>query len=183
MTGEQANEERFGFKARGQFRCISPYEKPMTILILAIGLVVEILVIIWMANPATALGGTFGALPFAAALIAMAIWWFVRIAHLGRVYLYEADENEFRIIRPDKSVDTYYYTDMDGIDYKPIHYVNRKHRGFAVTVRTKYRATKYNYIFSTNKLFRSEGDTPFRILERRSGLVQSEPFDGMVFRS
>lgn len=184
MNGEQANEERFGFKAKGQFRCISPFEKGMTVASLVLGLLVEVVVVLWMANPNTAYGGTFGAVPFAIAIIAGITWWFVRIAHSGRTYYYEADDSEFRIIRPNKSVDTYYYTDMDSIDYKPIHYINGKHRGYLVTVRTKYCETKYSYIFSKNKLFKSESGTPFSILARKSGIAQPESSgDGLEFRT
>lgn len=63
MTGRQAFEERFGFRARGEFRVCGIFEIPLTVMALLLMAGGSVALIVVMANPETAFGGTFGALP------------------------------------------------------------------------------------------------------------------------
>lgn len=173
MNGREAFEERFGFRAKGEFRVRALFEIPLTIAALVLMAGGSAVLIIVMANPLTALGGTFGALPFAVALWIMICWWVVRIAHSGVTFRYEGDDREFRITDSRNHTEIFYYPDVTGVDYKPIKYINKKQRGYAVTIRTKYRAVKYEYIASGRQRVNSPEDTPFFLLEQHCGLVRN----------
>ena len=120
MTGQQSFEERFGFMARGQFRCIGWFEKPLTVLGLLLLLVGGVLITVLFANPYFAFGGSFGALPFVLAAWFILCWWIVRIAHTGVTCRYEANDSEFRITDNRQHTEIFYYPDIMGVDYKPI---------------------------------------------------------------
>ena len=179
MTGQEAFEERFGFKARGEFRCTGWFEIPMTILgiILAIP---GLFFVLFLFN--YQLLGFLGILVFVP-VWAILCWWLIRIGHIGVTYHYEADEKEFRIINPDKHSDVFYYPDVVSVDYKPIYYINRKIRGYRVTVTTKYLSKKYDYIFSDNRLIKTPQGSPFFILEQRSGLADGYVEEGGATRT
>lgn len=173
MTGREAFEERFGFRAKGEFRVRGLFEIPLTIVALLLMVGGSAVLIIVMANPETAFGGTFGALPFAVAIWVMLCWWLVRIAHSGVTCRYEGDDKEFRITDNRKHTEIFYYPDVTGVDYKPIKYLNKRQRGYIVTIHTKYRAVKYEYIASGRQRVNSPEDTPFFLLEQHCGLKQN----------
>lgn len=183
MTGQEAFEERFGFKARGEFRCRAFFEIPLTVIGLGILIPVSVLIIKFLTDPYTTFGGGLTAVPLALAVWGIFCWWIVRIAHTGVTYRYEADEKEFRIITPDKHSDVFYYPDVVSVDYKPIYYINRKIRGYRVTVTTKYLSKKYDYIFSDNRLIKTPQGSPFFILEQRSGLADGYVEEGGATRT
>lgn len=100
-------------------------------------------------------------------------WGVVRMICDGRPYTYEADEKEFRITSVGKKPkrEVLYYTDVAAVEYKPLHHLNRRLRGYRVTITTKYRKIVYDYVFGRKKLFTEPKDTPFRIIEEQAGLV------------
>lgn len=173
MTGQQSFEERFGFKARGQFRCTGWFEKPLTVLGLLLLLVGGVLITVLFANPYFALGGSFGALPFVLAAWFILCWWIVRIAHTGVTCRYEANDSEFRITDNRQHTEIFYYPDIMGVDYKPITYLTKRQRGYIVTIRTRYRSVEYRCIASGNQRIISPEDTPFFLLEQHCGLVRN----------
>lgn len=183
MTGQEAFEERFGFKARGEFRCDGWFKIPITAIGLGILLPGAILIFKFLADPYTTFGGGLTVVPLALAVWGIFCWWIVRIAHTGVTYRYEADEKEFRIINPDKHSDVFYYPDVVSVDYKPIYYINRKIRGYRVTITTKYLSKKYDYIFSDNRLIKTPQGSPFFILEQRSGLADGYVEEGGATRT
>lgn len=172
MTGRQAFEERFGFRVKGEFRVRGLFEIPLTgagLLLMVLG---TILLVVKMADPMFAFGGTFGALPFAIAIWVMLCWWVVRIAHSGVTCRYEGDDDEFRITDNRKHTEIFYYPDVTGIEYKPLRYLNKRQRGYIVTIHTKYRAVKYEYIATGRQRVNSPEDTPFFLLEQHCGLTR-----------
>lgn len=167
MTGEQDFEERFGFKARGEFRCQGWFEIPVTILGLLM-IIPGYFVAKYLMS--YALLGVLGLLVFIP-VWGIIMWWIVRVGHTGVTYRYEADDNEFRITAP-KNTETLYYKDIAAVNYKPKYFLNRKIRGYKVTISTRYRSLVYKYIFPGGKVNQSPENTPFFILEKRAGLVQ-----------
>lgn len=174
MTGREAFEERFGFKARGEFRVRGWFEVPLTMVGLIMLVIGPPAILNKMADPDFAFGGTFAAVPLALLIWAVFWWWIVRIAHSGVTCRYEADEKEFRITSVGKKPkrEVLYYTDVTAVEYKPLHHLNRRLRGYRVTITTKYRKIVYDYVFGRKKLFTEPKDTPFRIIEEQAGLVR-----------
>lgn len=183
MTGEQSFEERFGFKAKGEFRCKGWFEIPLTVFGLAIIVPGGLAIFQFLADPFKTFGGGLPAVPFALAVWALFCWWIVRIAHTGVTYRYDADEKEYRITDPKRNVVTFYYADIVSVDYKPLYYIHRKLRGYRVTINTKYRAFSYNYIFSNRKVHTKPEDTPFFIIEQRAGLAKGFIREGGAVRT
>lgn len=183
MTGQEAFEERFGFKAKGEFRCIAWFEIPLTVVGLAILVPIGIIIFRFLVDPYTTFGGGLTAVPVALAVWAIFCWWIVRIGHTGVTYRYEADDKEFRIFEPGNRSEVFYYSDVMSADYQPIYYLNRKIRGYKVTITTRYRTKTYKYIFSNNKLNKDPEGSPFFILEQRSGLVHGIVPEGGAVRS
>lgn len=172
MNGREAFEERFGFKAKGEFRVRGRFELPLTVTALFFIPYGEFFIVYTMANPWFAFGGSFGALPFAMALWALLCWWIVRIAHIGVICRYEGDDNEFRITDQHKHTEIFYYPDVTSVEYQPIMYINKKIRGYKVTIHTKYRSVSYQFIASGKQPIRGPEDTPFFVLEQHCGLVR-----------
>ena len=102
----------------------------------------------------------------------MLCWWLVRIAHSGVTCRYEGDDNEFRITDNHKHTEIFYYPDVTGIEYKPLKYLNKRQRGYTVTIKTKYRVVKYQYIANGRQHVNSPADTPFFLLEQHCGLTR-----------
>lgn len=88
----------------------------------------------------------------------------------GKEYVYFADEIKMVITDPDGEKTVFEYKDMVSVTYEKLTLFKRRERGFDVYIETKYRTHNYQYIYSKNKLLRSEKDTPFFILEERAGL-------------
>lgn len=174
MTGREAFEERFGFRAKGEFRVRAWFEIPLTIAGIASLIIGEFIIITTMRDPYFAFGGSFGALPFVGAAWVIFCWWIVRIAHIGSVCRFTGDDNEFRITDPNGHVEIFYYPDITGIDYTPIRYITKKLRGYKVTINTKYRSVVYQYIAYGKQRILSPNDTPFYVLEQHCGLVKNE---------
>lgn len=167
MTGQEAFDERFGFKVRGEFRVRGWFELPLTAAALILLVVGGFFIFRRMADPYFALGASFGAVPFVLAAWALLCWWLVRIAHTGVTCRYEGDDQEFRITDQHGHTETLYYSDISGVDFRPIRYINRRLRGYVVTVRTKYRSLRYQFIATGHQRINAPEDTPFFVLEQR----------------
>lgn len=174
-------EERFGFRAKGEYRCKGWFELPLTVLALVILLPGALGIFNFLYY--RTMGGGFAAIPLLIAVWGMLCWWLVRIAHSGVTYRYEADDKEFRIYEPKNHTEILYYNDVTGVKYDPLYYLNGKIRGYKVTISTKYRALSYNYIFNGHKLFTNPEGTPFFIIEERAGLVNNYVPEGGAVRS
>lgn len=181
MTGRQYVEERFGFKARGEFRCKGWFEIPLTAVGLGIALPGAFGIFNFLYY--NTMGGGFAAIPLLIAVWGVFCWWIVRIAHTGVTYRYEADDKEFRIYEPGNHTEILYFTDVTAVDYNPLYYLNGKLRGYKVTIATKYRSLTYEYIFTGNRIFTTPEGSPFYIIEERAGLVSGVIQDGEAVRS
>ena len=181
MNGQQYVEERFGFKAKGEFRCKGWFEVPLTVVGLALVIPGALGIFDFLFNHT--FGGGRPAIPFVIVAWAMFCWWIVRIAHTGVTYRYEADDKEFRIYEPKGHTEILYYPDITSVGYDPMYYLNGKVRGYVVTITTKYRILTYSYIFSGNRLYKTPEGSPFYIIEERAGLVKGIVPEGGAVRS
>ncbi len=169
MTGNQAFEQRFGFRAKGEFRCSFPFEAVISSIaagFLVIGELSFLLNYTWL---------VFRTNNMITPMVIMIVWgffwlWMVRISLTGMTCRYEADEKEFRITAPFNRNDVFYYADIESVSYKPIRYPTGRIRGYRVTIKSRYRAYQYKYIFSKNKLKTAPEYSPFHIIEERAGL-------------
>lgn len=97
----------------------------------------------------------------------------------GREYTYFADEVKMVITDPDGVKTVFEYKDVVFVRYEKLTLFARRERGFDVYIETKYRTHNYQYIFSKNKLLRQEKDTPFFILDEHAGLKTRRYTDDM----
>lgn len=168
-------EERFGFHAKGSFNLRSAKWEPVLLVItaaatLALWFTALILIVFPQDSP----------LLYLAALVMVSAVCFcigggaVRVVLSGEKFLYEADEKEFRIYKENggskKLVETFYYIDVTGVKYKKL----KPFRGYLVTVTTKYREYKYQYLFRGPKSTRNEEHCPFSIIGQRKGAANAD---------
>ncbi len=112
-------------------------------------------------------------------ILTVAVILSVIIITNGKEYTYFADEIKMVITDPDGEKTVFEYKDMISVTYEKLTLFKRRQRGFDVYIETKYRTHNYQYIYSENKLLRSEKDTPFFILEERAGLKKRRYNDDM----
>lgn len=174
MGGAQAFDERFGFRVKGTFRVRGYFEIPLTIVAALLYVVLGGIIVLWMAQPATAFGGTFPAVPLFIAVWTIFCWWLVRIAHSGVTCSYEGNDDEFCITDFRHHTEIFYYPDVEEVEYKPMKYLNDRLRGYYVTIRTKYRTVSYEFIALGRQPLRSPEDTPFYELERHSKFIRGD---------
>lgn len=170
MTGDQAFEQRFGFRAMGEFRCSFPFETGFSAIVWGFLLLGELSFLMRYYE----LSFRFNNL--LTPMVIMMVWgffwlWMVRISFTGMTCRYEADDKEFRITAPFNRNEVFYYADVEAVSYKPIKYLTGRVRGYRVTIKSRYRAYNYKYIFSKNKLKTAPEDSPFHIIEERAGLA------------
>lgn len=91
---------------------------------------------------------------------------------------YMANGEEFRITdRKGKLYDTFYYKDIESIDYRPLMLMWFQ-RGFIVRIKTKYRTVTYKWVFRNKMKTLSFRKTPFQImLERMPGGEKPDAWD------
>ncbi|MDE7192862.1 MAG: hypothetical protein K2O14_02725 [Oscillospiraceae bacterium] len=171
-TGD-SYEERFGFHARGSINLRNKKEPILVAAVVAVTValwvVAYIYVVLPQASPLLALA--------ALAMVSVAFFCVgggaVRVVLAGEKFLYEADEKEFRIYKEKGGnkvlVETFYFIDVVGVKYQKMV----PFRGFLVTVSTKYRKYKYQYLFRGAKSTRNAENCPFNILEQRKGAAGS----------
>lgn len=172
-------EDRFGFRTSGQVRIQDRLEKPLVITAAAIGVLGAIIIF--------ALVGVMDSVGLFNLLLKSGVafvWVFVCISLAsfvltGEQWNYDADEKQFRLFRPNKPEEIFYYEDIEGVRFTPL-FLFRFERGYRVTIRTKYREFTYNYIYTKNKVNRTPEGSPFYIIVERSGLVRGESTDNSI---
>lgn len=168
-------EERFGYHAKGSINLRNGKWEPVLIVI-----VVAVTVALWVA------AFKYFVLPQDSPLLAFCAFVIVsvpifcvgggavRVVMSGEKFLYEADEKEFRIYKEKGGnkilVETFYFVDVVGVKYQKMV----PFRGYLVTVSTKYRQYKYQYLFRGPKSTRDEEHCPFQILEQRKGAAETD---------
>lgn len=188
-------DDRYGFCAKGTFRC--PKKKEPLMLAIAAAVYTACLLIV-VINAVIVLTSDLSMPIFEydktiedftptidllvvilSVLLTVAVVIAVIIITSGREYTYFADEVKMVISDPDGVKVTFEYKDIVSVKYEKLTLFKRRDRGFDVYIETKYRTHNYQYIFSKNKLLREEKDTPFFILEERAGLKTRRYIDDM----
>jgi len=192
-------DDRYGFCAKGTFRC--PRKKEPLMLAIAAAVYTACLlitivnaVIVLTSDlsmpifeydktiddfvPTIDLFGVIVSVLLVVILTAAVILSVIIITN-GKEYTYFADEIKMVITDPDGEKTVFEYKDMVSVTYEKLTLFKRRQRGFDVYIETKYRTHNYQYIYSENKLLRSENDTPFFILEERAGLKKRRYNDDM----
>lgn len=192
-------DDRYGFCAKGTFRC--PRKKEPLMLAIAAAVYTACLlitivnaVIVLTSDlsmpifeydktiddflPTIDLLGVIVSVLIVVILTAAVILAVIIITN-GKEYTYFADEIKMVITDPDGEKTVFEYKDMVSVTYEKLTLFKRRQRGFDVYIETKYRTHNYQYIYSENKLLRSEKDTPFFILEERAGLKKRRYNDDM----
>ena len=192
-------DDRYGFCAKGTFRCPRKKEPLMLAIVAAVYtacLLITIVnaVIVLTSDlsmpifeydktiddflPTIDLLGVIVSV-LLVVILTVAVILSVIIITNGKEYTYFADEIKMVITDPDGEKTVFEYKDMISVTYEKLTLFKRRQRGFDVYIETKYRTHNYQYIYSENKLLRSEKDTPFFILEERAGLKKRRYNDDM----
>ena len=192
-------EDRYGFCAKGTFRCPKKKEGTMLNVVAAIYIVWLVIVVV---NAVIVLTGDlyvpifdydktiddYGPTRDLICVIISALLLFILtyaavfaviLITNGSEYTYFADEIKMVITHPDGTKAVIEYKDVISVTYDRLTLFSRRERGFDVHIETKYRTHRYQYIYSKNKLLRQEKDTPFFILEERAGLKKRRYTDEM----
>lgn len=192
-------EDRYGFCAKGTFRC--PKKKEGTMLNI-VALVYILWLVIVVVNAVIVLSGDLyvpifeydktiddykPTLDIICVIISVLILFILTYAAVfavilitnGSEYSYFADEVKMVITDPEGAKTVIEYKDVISVTYDRLTLFSRRERGFDVHIETKYRTHRYQYIYSKNKLLRQEKDTPFFILEEAAGLKKRRYTDEM----
>ncbi len=189
-AGYSQIEDRYGFCAKGTFRCPKKRE-PLMLAIVAIVYTAWLVIVAVNAVIVLSRDNTMPIFDYdrtledflptvdlviviitvlLLVLLTVAVMIVVPIITSGREYTYFADEIKMVITDPDGIKTVFEYKDIISVTYERLTLFARRERGYDVYIETKYRTHNYQYIFSKNKLLRQEKDTPFFILEERAGL-------------
>lgn len=198
-AGYSQVDDRYGRLAKGTFRC--PKKKEGTMLN-----VVAVIYIVWLVivvvNAVIVLSGDLSVpifeydktiedykptLDLLCVIISVLLLFILTYAAVfavilitnGSEYTYFADEVKMVITDPEGAKTVIEYKDVICVTYERLTLFSRRERGYNVHIETKYRTHHYQYIFSKNKLFRQEKDTPFFILEEAAGLKKRRYTDEM----
>lgn len=192
-------DDRYGFYAKGKFRCPKKKEPLMLAIVAAVYTACLLITII---NAVIVLTSDLSMPIFEydrkiedflptidllsvivsvllVVLLTVAVVIAVIIITSGREYTYFADEIKMVISDPDGVKTVFEYKDIISVTYEKLTLFKRRERGFDVYIETKYRTHNYQYIYSENKLLREEKDTPFFILEEKAGLKTRRYIDDM----
>lgn len=192
-------DDRYGFYAKGNFRCPKKKEPLMLAIVAAVYTACLLITVI---NAVIVLTSDLSMPIFEydktiedfapsidllcvivsvliVVLLTVAVVLAVIIITGGREYTYFADEVKMVITDPDGVNAVLEYKDIVSVTYERLTLFKRRERGFDVYIETKYRTHNYQYIFSKNKLLREEKDTPFFILEEKAGLKTRRYIDDM----
>lgn len=176
------NDERFGFETRGRFRCAYSTEKFYMILI-------TVLYAVGMVSIATGMLAMFShgeneALMCAISIIVLWAVWTAsgavafRLLMFGSEYQYSADDDKMTIMHGSNSMDIFYYNVLS-VRYEPLEFF-RKQRGFVVTVVTRKSTNVFRLIYRRPDARMVPENTPFAILEERSGLKTPPDYDLLI---
>ena len=183
-------DDRYGFYAKGNFRCPKKKEPLMLAIVAAVYTACLLVTVINAAIVLTSdlnmpifqydktIDDFVPAIDLLCVIVSVMIVVLLTVAVViavivitgGREYTYFADEIKMVITDPEGAKTVIEYKDIISVTYEKLTLFKRRERGFDVYIETKYRTLNYQYIFSKNKLLRKEKDTPFFILEERAGL-------------
>ncbi len=192
-------EDRYGFCTKGAFRCPKKKEFAMLNIVAAVYILWLVIVVV---NAVIVLSGDLSVPIFEydktiedyaptrdlicviiSVLLLVVLTYGAVFAVLlitnGSEYSYFADEVKMVITDPEGAKTVIEYKDVICVIYERLTLFARRERGYDVHIETKYRTHHYQYIFSKNKLFRQEKDTPFFILEEAAGLKKRRYTDEM----
>ena len=192
-------KDRYGRLAKGTFRCPKKKEGTMLNVVAAVYIVWLVIVVV---NAVIVLSGDLSVPIFEydktiedyaptrdlicviisvllLVVLTYGAWFAVLLITNGSEYTYFADEIKMVITDPEGAKTVIEYKDVISVTYDRLTLFSRRERGFDVHIETKYRTHHYQYIFSKNKLFRQEKDTPFFILEEAAGLKKRRYTDEM----
>ncbi len=175
-------DERFGFEAHGDFCCIRKNENFLIILIGTIALLIPSVitaVVFSLQNHVSQL-----LLCASTSILAFMVFGAVgivllRLVMYGNEYTYSADEHKMTIWGGERTIDIF-YANVICVRYEPIMLLKTYQRGYRITVITKKSNLIYNMIYRRFDATMSPETTPFRILEERSGLLNSTDVDKAV---
>lgn len=165
-------DERFGFETSGTFYC--PYSAEKFYIVLIIFIAISGCVGIDLGLIASFPPDSEVAFFMALALLAgWGVWLFLcyiafRLVLKGSQYHYKADESKLTITHGPQTQD-FFYMNIMNVRYDPIMLL-RKQRGFLVTVVTRKGTHTFKYIYNNPHANITPQNTPFYILEERSGL-------------
>ncbi len=192
-------DDRFGFCAKGTFRCPKKKE-PLMLAIVAMVYTAWLVIVVVNAvivlsrdntmpifDPDRTLEDFLPTVDLVIVIITVLLLVLLTIAAViaviiitsGREYTYFADEIKMVITDSDGNKTVFEYKDIMSVKYERLTLFTRRDRGYDVYIETRYRTHNYQYIYSKNKLFRQEKDTPFFILEERAGLKKRRYTDEM----
>ena len=88
----------------------------------------------------------------------------IRMQYAGDEWTYTITDKQFSLIKKG-CARNYKYADVEGASYVYLlHPITRKKIGYTVTVKTKYRSDKYNYLSSFRGETLTPQKTPFYVL-------------------
>lgn len=203
-TSFSPNDERFGFKTRGSFRCA--YENQRLIIIgffialavMAVGAIIILIAVGEMVttppDPSSYDGTRIGLFAFntgiygsyviaVAAIIIVIIMTLIAFAitlavlHAGRIHEFKANEAYFEVIPPDPTIPhiIIYYDDVIMVYAEERKFIFAEH-GLDVTIRTKKGNILFRYIHTAESDMKGLSETPFNIIQERAGLVSRPEF-------
>ncbi len=198
-AGYSQVDDRYGRLAKGTFRCP---KKKETFMLTVVAVVYTLWLVIVVVNAVIVLSGDLSVpifeydktiedykptLDLICVIISVLLLVILTCAAVlavilitnGSEYTYFADEVKMVITDPEGAKTVIEYKDVICVTYERLTLFSRRERGFDVYIETKYRTHNYQYIYSKNKLFRQEKDTPFFILEEAAGLKKRRYTDEM----
>lgn len=192
-------DDRFGFCAKGTFRCPKKKE-PLMLAVVAMVYTAWLVIVVVNAvivlsrdntmpifDPYRTLEDFLPTVDLVIVIITVLLLVLLTVAVViaviiitsGREYTYFADEIKMVITDPDGAKTVFEYKDIVSVRYEKLTLFTRRDRGYDVYIETRYRTHNYQYIYSKNKLLRQEKNTPFFILEERAGLKKRRYTDEM----
>lgn len=174
---ESEYDERFGFETSGSFHC--QYSTETVYLVLLAVLAVGGCIAIFIFLSSVFISEYFRFDPSVSLFLALAIivgWGLLLFICLilfkliikGSEYYYKADEQKLTIFHRQQNTD-FFYMNIMNVRYEPLMLL-RKQRGFTITVVTRKGTHTFKYIYGNIHAHMTPENTPFYILEVRSGL-------------
>ncbi len=178
-TSFSPNEERFGFKTVGTFRCAHKAESLLYIGVT--GILLVILFVIALMYSGIAVGGLdifYGYfLPIGIAFLGYGVA--LNFLKTGHQFRYSANEEFIDILPESKEIAPLriYYADAVAVEYEPfkLFWITR---GLKVRITAKTGTFEYRCIYPKWRITTTMNkfDLPFYIIEERAGLKQKKTY-------
>lgn len=182
-------DDRFGFSAKGTFRCSMATERIALITAVVIGVlllgggytaiynVYREHTLYAQTDPTTYAG--VAALTFIGFVILLAIGEAIALKLIlsGKEYWYSADANRFSYSSKNDNVGKtdIFYNDVRSVQYEERRLFGRIIRGYTVTIITGSLGTlTLEYMFNKSIPDKSPQNTPFRIIEERTAMLRQD---------